>query len=98
MKGFAPGKLAIVIGARTEHGRQYIGKTVTLEMFIPKRERIEYRGKSLFSIYDCWVVSGDITSHLGYTGWALYANNHLMPIEGDNDQFVKEQDKELEKV
>ncbi len=87
MAKFEPGKLALIIGARTENGRRFIGKTVTLEMFAPYGVVTEFKGYKFAPTNEhCWVVSGDIVSMIGVEGMSMYAQRHLMPLE-DPDQF-----------
>ncbi len=87
MSKFEPGKLALIIGARTESGRRFIGKVVTLEKFAPVGKLTIHRGMNCAPTRDdCWLVAGDIESFRGHQGIALYAQKHLIPLE-DPDQF-----------
>lgn len=100
MKGdYEVGKLVLVVGARTLHGRQYIGRVLTLAQFLPKRTLVPYGGdRFLSSETDAWIVEGNgIISPNGFSGVCAFQVNHLMLLD-DPDEEVKEKDmtKELE--
>ncbi len=88
-----PGVLCLIIGARTEHGRKHIGKTVTLVKHLSENEFGEHLGERFrcaTGYGDYWIVVGDVQSLNGRPGVAAIAQSHLMPIKDPDQDFVED--------
>lgn len=98
MKGdFEVGKLALVVGARTEHGRRYIGRVLTLAKHLPKGILVTHKGEIFLTQQsDAWIVEGsDILSPNGFAGICAFQTNHLLLLD-DPDEEIKQEDKTKE--
>ena len=104
MGAYAPGMPAMIINARTEHGRKFIGRVVTLiEPITTASISGNYARDGQTIVYDvkgpkAWMVVGDITSHDDRLkeGFACVAEKNLMPLPPLNEkQIQKEKEKEL---
>lgn len=91
------GMKALIIGARTEHGQQYIGMEVTLVQHVNTGDRIEVGVNQPFKVLlesDMFVVQRDgITSHATRafkSGYAAYDAKYLMPIPPLEDPGIDE--------
>lgn len=92
------GMKALVIGARTPIGQQYIGCEVTLESHFENGEVVSENVVQPFRVRflsgnSGWVVSREgLQSHLTSfkPGYALFATHHLMPIPPLADPGIDE--------
>jgi len=92
-----PGSLAMVIGAQTANGRRNIGKSVELfgqfqpgERFLnPVNGVVTEMPRNMSRAL--WLVTGDVISFDGQSGFAFVRAGHLMPLLPDNQpQMTRE--------
>lgn len=107
MSRFKAGDLAIVVGA--VNTPQNIGRTVTLEVFLPANSgKLEYKGSTFASsdVADCWIVSAEgLISYAAIsdkkfhhkTGIAVCRQRHLMPLKGDPDELKDDESEPIKR-
>lgn len=113
MKGLIPGELALVINARTPHGREHlVGKTVVLlERIVGPAQDSHVLGRTivLSEPIIVWLIEADGYKNpaveLGFLeyppGVALISERNLLPLDSDDElieEFKRESDELLEKA
>lgn len=101
MAKYEAGKLALIVNARTEKGRQDIGKCVTLVRHIESDSVFVDRERGTRWVTrenECWIVAGDVVSAgNNVQGFALFQQRHLMPLEDPDAQETQTKEREVEK-
>lgn len=93
---YKSGARAMIVGARTPYGRQFIGRVVTLSVRVEPNGRCLYKGVNYWSgnKEECsWIVDCDFTSSTGVYGHNMFKQSHLMPLDStdfDKDMFTIE--------
>ncbi|MCS2172588.1 hypothetical protein MUU46_20090 [Scandinavium sp. TWS1a] len=84
-----PGTLAMIIAARTPAGRANIGKSVSLFALCQPGERVLNPVNGVVTELPCeaqralWLVTGEVQSADGQSGFSFVRPEHLMPLTPD---------------